>query len=289
MENNIVFSENGILYDCKEYHQITSTIHIKNQKNYVLNLTYIQQIPNLKMIIENSNVTLLETFTLLQPELDISISIDENSKLQRIALFVEKQKDCKIIRNIQNKGDYQSVQFDLADFQVENEENIFILNQNSKVEVIAGIYASQNNHKFYQTKLNHQVGNNLSSCRIFAICDDYAQVKIHTDAYIKNGAKSAKTTQEGRIINLSSTASGIVLPDLHIDENDVLASHSCSVGSVNQDHLYYLQSRGFTAIEARNLLIKSYFTPILKQIHDEKLKENLTKALDKRMDINGCL
>ena len=47
--------------------------------------------------------------------------------------------------------------------------------------------------------------------------------------------------------------------ELHIDENDVEAAHSCSVGSVNLDHLYYLQTRGFSYEQAKSLLIKSYF------------------------------
>ena len=81
---------------------------------------------------------------------------------------------------------------------------------------------------------------------------------------------------EGRIINLSDSCSGIVLPNLHIDENDVEASHSCSVGSVNQDHIYYLESRGLSNLQARNILIKGYFNPLLENINNDVIKNEIT-------------
>ena len=101
--------------------------------------------------------------------------------------------------------------------------------------------------------------------------------------YIKNGAIGSVTNQEGRIINLSDTCSGIVLPNLHIDENDVEASHSCSVGSVNADHMYYLQTRGLTSLQARNILIRGYFNPLLENINNEEIKEELIKVLEQRI------
>ena len=110
-----------------------------------------------------------------------------------------------------------------------------------------------------------------------------AHVSIFTDAYIKNGAIGSVTNQEGRIINLSDTCSGIVLPNLHIDENDVEASHSCSVGSVNVDHMYYLQTRGLTSLQARNILIRGYFNPLLENINNEEIKEELIKVLEQRI------
>ena len=122
-----------------------------------------------------------------------------------------------------------------------------------------------------------------SKAQLFAINNDNAHVSIYTDAYIKNKAVGSKTNQEGRIINLSDKCSGIVLPNLHIDENDVEASHSCSVGSVNQDHLYYLETRGLTPLQARNILIRGYFNPILENIENEKIKEEIIEILQQRI------
>ena len=47
--------------------------------------------------------------------------------------------------------------------------------------------------------------------------------------------------------------------------------------------MYYLQSRGLSALEARNILIRGYFNPILENISDENLLDEINKVLDKRI------
>ena len=175
------------------------------------------------------------------------------------------------------------MQIDLTKNSINSKENINLLNQDCYANVIDGIYAVNDSTKKYQTNLNHYEANCESKAQIFAINDDNAHVSIFTDAYIKNKAIGSKTNQEGRIINLSETCSGIVLPNLHIDENDVEASHSCSVGSVNQDHMYYLESRGLTPLQARNILIIGYFNPILENISNEQVKQEIIEVLAQRI------
>ena len=175
------------------------------------------------------------------------------------------------------------MQIDLSTCNIDNSENINLLKEEAYSNVIAGIYAINKSIKKYQTNLNHYVANCESKAQLFAINNDNAHVNIYTDAYIKNKAVGSKTNQEGRIINLSDKCSGIVLPNLHIDENDVEASHSCSVGSVNEDHLYYLQTRGLSPLQARNILIIGYFNPILENIENEKIKEEIIEILQQRI------
>ena len=174
------------------------------------------------------------------------------------------------------------MQIDLTDNNVDSNEDINLEQDGALANVIDGIYAIENASKNYKTNLNHNVANATSDAKIFAINNDEANISIYTDAYIKKGAIHTKTTQEGRIINLSSNCYGIVLPNLHIDENDVEASHSCSVGSLNQDHIYYLESRGLLEDEARNVLIKGYFNPILQEIENKEILNKLNEILDKR-------
>lgn len=289
MESKLCFSKNNVLTQNVDFNFLNSTITIKDKKDYQLNITYIDNYPS-KIIfkIVNSQVTIIENYENLENKINFEIDIDKNSDVLRLSLFLEKQNDLEVIRIVNNKGNYKSLQFDLANFNIKNFEEINLNDIQAKSEVFSGIYASYKNRKDYQTKINHLAKESYSKCKIFGVCDDFASIKIFTDSYIKNGASLANAMQEGRIINLKDSASGIVLPNLHIDENDVMASHSCSVGSVNLDHLYYLQSRGFSESQARNLLVKSYFTPILQIIEDEILKERLAIALDKRIDENGC-
>ena len=266
------------------FDKASNTLTINNQNDKTIYITFENYLPetfNIEVI--NSNVTIIENYIGDISKCHYVINVDENSKLNRFSIIVETTNKLSILRDINNKGFYQSMQIDLTSQSVKSDENINLNKQESFASVIDGIYAINHSTKKYQTNLNHYEANCESKAQIFAINNDYAHVSIFTDAYVKNKAIRTVTNQEGRIINLSENCSGIVLPNLHIDENDVEASHSCSVGSVNQDHMYYLQTRGLTSLQARNILIRGYFNPLLENINNEEIKEELIKVLEQRI------
>lgn len=271
--------------DCFEnFDNQTNTLTIENESDKTIYITFDSYLPetfNINVI--NSNVTIIENYLGNINKCHYIINVDENSRLNRFSIIVETTNKLSIQRDINNNGYYQSMQIDLTSLSVSSDENINLNKQEAYASVIDGIYAINDANKKYQTNLNHYESNCESKAQIFAINNDNAHVSIFTDAYVKNKAVRTVTNQEGRIINLSDTCSGIVLPNLHIDENDVEASHSCSVGSVNQDHIYYLTSRGLTTLQARNILIKGYFNPILENISNEEIKNHIIDVLEQRI------
>ena len=282
MENNLTFVNEKTKYDNFDNKTNTLTIKDVNEKTYYL--TFDNYIPkDFKIDIINSNVVIIENYKGEIKPCNFTINIDNLSKLNRLSILVETNSSLKISRDINNNGYYQSMQIDLTNCSVNSTENINLNTQEAYAYVIDGIYAVLKANKKYQTNLNHYQANCVSKAQIFAINNDYAHVSIFTDAYVKNKAVRTVTNQEGRIINLSENCSGIVLPNLHIDENDVEASHSCSVGSVNEDHVYYLTSRGLTTLQARNILIKGYFNPILENISNEEIKNHIVEVLEQRI------
>jgi Fe-S cluster assembly protein SufD len=65
----------------------------------------------------------------------------------------------------------------------------------------------------------------------------------------------------------------MVLPKLFIDNNDVQAGHAQSIGQVDAEQLYYLQTRGLNRDEATKLIVYGYLYPVAEVIADEKLRE----------------
>lgn len=274
---------NSVNVDSKDFNSKTNTLVIKNTKDTIYITFNDCAIETLNLEIINSDVVIIENYIGSIKPFNLNINIDENSKLNRLSILVDVSNSVNIKKSINNKGFYQSMQIDLTDHSVASEEDINLIKSEAYALVIDGIYAISNSNKKYKTNLNHYESNCESKAQIFAINNDTAHVSIFTDAYIKNKAIGSVTNQEGRIINLSDKCSGIVLPNLHIDENDVEASHSCSVGSLNQEHMYYLQTRGLTQLQARNILIRGYFNPLLENISIEEIKTSIIKVLDKRI------
>lgn len=273
MQNNVILND-----DAKQ------TLTFSNIKDETYNISLNNNnLKELTINVINSKLSIIENLISCLNDCQILINIDSKSQLHLFTILVDNKNELAINRIVNNDGVYESMQIDLTNNNVSSNETINLLKDEAKCSVIGGIYAINKAAKKYQTNLNHYAINSVSKAQLFAINDDNAHVSIYTDAYIKNGAHGAKANQEGRIINLSNTCSGIVLPNLHIDENDVEASHSCSVGSLNQDHMYYLESRGLNKLQSRNILIKGYFNPILENISDETIKEEISKVLQQRI------
>ena len=69
-----------------------------------------------------------------------------------------------------------------------------------------------------------------------------------------------------------------------IEENDVNAGHAASIGKVDADDLYYLESRGLSEHDAQVLLTRGFLLPVLNQFPDQKLRENLVDELAQRLE-----
>ena len=86
-----------------------------------------------------------------------------------------------------------------------------------------------------------------------------------------------------RALSFEEDQHATIVPELLIDEDDVQASHAMSMGSVDPDHLYYMQTRGLTMSQCISLISTGYLLPIADTIKDETLREKLREQLEKEM------
>lgn len=93
------------------------------------------------------------------------------------------------------------------------------------------------------------------------VCLDQSVMKIDCTGKIEKGAKVSKNHQSSRCLTIDNSKKAEIKPILLIDENDVEASHSLSSGTIDQDVLFYLFSRGISYHDAMILFINSYLLP----------------------------
>ena len=75
----------------------------------------------------------------------------------------------------------------------------------------------------------------------------------------------------------------LVKPELEIYADDVVCSHGSISGSLNDDHLFYLQSRGIPLVEAQKQLIQAFFAEILNEINDENLINHIQNQISEKL------
>ncbi|MGH2610403.1 MAG: Fe-S cluster assembly protein SufD [Tepidiformaceae bacterium] len=100
------------------------------------------------------------------------------------------------------------------------------------------------------------------------------------------GAQNADANQEDRNLLLSPMAKADSDPVLEILTNNIIrAAHGATAGPVDEDQLFYLESRGIPHEQAEDMLVHAFLGQVLDRVPDEALREELAVALDAKLAI----
>jgi Fe-S cluster assembly protein SufD len=101
---------------------------------------------------------------------------------------------------------------------------------------------------------------------------------------ISPGARGSDAAQTMRNLVLSRHAHAEANPFLEILNSDVRAAHAAATGRVDDQHLFYLQSRGIPRERARRLVVFGFFEEILEQIGVPAVRRRLEAALEAELE-----
>ncbi|CAM3062063.1 Fe-S cluster assembly protein SufD [Lactococcus hircilactis] len=103
--------------------------------------------------------------------------------------------------------------------------------------------------------------------------------------HIIHGASGADAQQESRVLMLTDKGRGDANPILLIDENDVTAGHAASVGQVDEEDLFYMQSRGIDEETAKKLVIRGFLGAVVTEIPIKAVQKEFIETIDRKLDI----
>lgn len=200
---------------------------------------------------------------------DLEISLKANSKLELLVYNSESNIKCELLENA-NLIIY-NVSFQKNDYTFNLDVNL----QEPHAEVhIINLYLGLDKALVTSNiMINHYAKMTKSLLETYAIGKNNASLILNNNAFIKNGMKQSDARQMTRGLNLSKNASIKAQPNLLIDEYDVVASHSASIGSIDKDELFYLMSRGLTETQAQEMVILGFVQPILSHIKNENIQQ----------------
>ena len=82
-------------------------------------------------------------------------------------------------------------------------------------------------------------------------------------------------------MNLSRSARAVAIPSLEIDQPDCRrAAHASSVGPIDENQLFYLESRGIAPDDARKFIVLGFLEPVVARVPLEEAQVRLRDALE---------
>jgi Fe-S cluster assembly protein SufD len=132
---------------------------------------------------------------------------------------------------------------------------------------VVGLYFGEGSQTLdYRMVIDHEGKNTISDVFIKGAVEDDAQSVFTGLLRIEKEATRTSTFETNRNLVLSDNAKAQSVPNLEILCNDVMCGHASSVGPLEAEHLYYLQSRGLTRERAERLLIRGFFRQVIDRL-----------------------
>ena len=111
----------------------------------------------------------------------------------------------------------------------------------------------------------HQADYTKSQIEFRGIADGRSRLIFDGLIAVPKGVKGVDANEQTRNLLLSNTAEIHARPRLEIYSNEIACRHGASIGNLDQNALFYLQSRGLTESEARRVLINAFMASVFDQ------------------------
>lgn len=149
---------------------------------------------------------------------------------------------------------------------------------------MSGFYfTDKDQHLDHDTQQNHNAPNTTSDLLFKGALTGSSRSVWQGMIYVAPRAFGADGYQANRNLVLSKNARADSIPGLEILADDVRCTHGATVGKIDPDQSFYLQSRGLTKQEAERLIVEGFFDPIMQRIPFEGVRNRFQKAIQEKM------
>lgn len=154
--------------------------------------------------------------------------------------------------------------------------------QGSGTEALGAYFADAGQHLEHQVYVDHDAPNTRSRVTYKgALQGAGAHTVWIGDVLIRNSATGTDSYEQNRNLVLSEGTRADSIPNLEIETGDIAgAGHASATGRFDDEHIFYLQSRGISEDEARRLVVRGFLLEVIAQIGDETIESQLQAAVE---------
>ena len=106
------------------------------------------------------------------------------------------------------------------------------------------------------------------------------------DVLIRKVAEGIETYESNKNLVLTEGARADSVPNLEIETGEIAgAGHSSTTGRFDDEHLFYLTSRGIDPVEARRLVVMGFFVDIIRRIGVSDVEERLVAEVERELTV----
>jgi Fe-S cluster assembly protein SufD len=244
---------------------------------------------------ENASVTVVERFVSATPGLALVVPVVQVQAAQaaRVEYLAADELDDAVwkIGHQRSLGDRDStttlasVALGAAYGRVRTEARL--VGTGATTRQVAIYFAADEQMHDFRTIQDHDAPHTSSDLLFKGAVQDAARSVYTGLISIREHARGTAAYQTNRTLTLSEGAWAESVPNLDIRTNDVSCSHASTVGPIDDDQRFYLESRGVPPEVAERLVVLGFFDEVIEQLPAGAIAAELRRSVASKLHIGG--
>ncbi|WP_256684818.1 Fe-S cluster assembly protein SufD [Halococcus qingdaonensis] len=242
---------------------------------------------------ESSSVTILERQTTGE-DVDgeryysglVEIDADENSNVQYGSLQNVDQETYTYSLKRGHADTYGTIDWiegNVGSRLTKSSVETRLLGEGAESQIVGAFFGHDDQHFDVASRVWHEAEHTTADLVTRGVLDDEARSVYEGVQDVGSAAWNTNSYQRENTLMLSDESEADASPKLIINNHDTEASHSATVGQVDQQDLFYMTSRGVSPRAARNMLVEGFFVPVLDEIAVEEFRDDLDELVAARL------
>ena len=241
--------------------------------NNINNKNFIYLDKNSKAEIYEKNIFEDEKDLFFTKNLDIELEQDANL----VKYYLNSTNNNKTIYNFIRSKLKQNSEFEKFNFSYNvsscRDEIITDLNGTNAFVSLNNIqHLSQKCFHEIKWEINHNEENTRSSQFVKSALHDDSVAAFQGKIFVDSKAQKTDGYQLSRALLLSDRSKFLSKPELEIYADDVKCSHGSSSGSIDQESIFYLRSRGINEQQAKRMMIEGFLAEVINKVKNEDVR-----------------
>lgn len=290
-------AQNGLFIELAENVDCQITLHIIHISSAQGDTSFTNPI-QVTRCAENSHLKMVEQFTSLGQTAVITvpasyIQIAKGAGLDHYKVGVENDGTNHVSNTsvrVAESGTYQSHQYLLGSKLTRSNLEVSFAGPGGQA-MLRGIYlGDENQHLDLRTYMDHAHPHCLSDQHFRGILNGHARGVFNGMVLVRKDAQKTDAQQTNKNLLLSRDARVDTKPQLEIFADDVKCAHGATIGELDPDALFYLQSRGISKKDAALILTRAFAAEITQEIEilslQDYVQEKISASLNEIVSTN---
>ncbi len=239
----------------------------------------------------NTAVTILESYANADDgayltNAVIDFQVDDSAQVQHYKVQRESANAFHIANtsaDVGPKAKYETTSINLGSGLSRHDIDVRMDHEGAECAVDGLYMVEGSQHHDTHSVIDHRQPHCTSRQLYKGILDGKSRAVFNGKVFVRHGAQQTDAQQTNKNLLLSKEAQVDTKPQLEIYADDVKCTHGAAVGQLDEDELFYLESRGINPALAKNMLTYGFAEEVIERIKINSIKRELDEAVLNRL------